>query len=334
MDCEKNNTPYLSVLMPVYNAESFLSSAIESILNQNYKDYELLVINDGSTDSSLNILESFSDERLNVINNDKNRGIIYTLNRGLKEAKGRYLARMDADDISNPERLALQVEYLENNPHVALVGGYADVIDQNSNKFDAITVPLSHGDIVQNIFSSCCFIHPSVMFRTSIVQSLGGYDPTALHAEDYDLWLRLIQHYQAANLPVPLIQYRIHSSQISQKKLKLQRAAADKARFYALKQFEQDGHHIETTVVYNTLFDRLLGKGLSVGDDYLGWIHTYRKMGREDLSRQLVFPAITSAPLCWRLYRELFRPITNSQILNRLRWYRKRIKLLIWNKRS
>jgi len=322
----------ITAIIPVYNAEYFLKPAIDSILNQTFKDFELLAINDGSTDSSLEILTSFKDSRLKIINNDKNRGIIYTLNRGINEAKGKYIARMDADDIALPERLALQVDYLEKNPNVVLLGGCAEVINQRGKVFDTLTIPLTHKDILNNIFSSNCFIHPSVMFHKSVAQRLGAYDTNAQHAEDYDLWLRIIQEHQVANLPQPLIQYRVHPDQISQTKIKKQRQAADRARFKALKVFEQQGQAIRPKVKKTTRLDRLYGRDQTIGSDYIGWMDIYRKMGHEELVRPLVLPAIRTAPLCRRLYRELFRPITQSKNMNRLRWYKKKAWLLIRNK--
>mgnify|MGYP000500499379 CR=1 FL=1 len=324
----------ISVILPIYNAERYLKQSIQSILCQTFTDFELLAINDGSIDSSSEILSSFNDKRLRIINNDKNRGLIYTLNRGIEEAKGKYIARMDADDIATPNRLSLQVQFLEQNSSVALVGGCAEFIDENDIPFMSCKVPLSHNEIIQEIFSANCFIHPSVMFRTSVIRSLGGYRSEALHAEDYDLWLRIIEHHQVANLPDNLILYRIHPNQVSQRKLRLQRVAADHSRFSALTRCKEAGRITsEITAEISTFWQKIQGKKPSVGADYCNWIYTYHAMGRKDLAYNLVVPAIISAPLCGKLYKELFRPINDTVfirgITKQFRWYRSKVELLI-----
>lgn len=324
----------ISVIIPIYNAEHHLYQAIKSVLDQSFEDFEILAINDGSTDTSLNILYSFKDKRLKIINNSNNRGIIYSLNRGIELAKGKYIARMDADDIAKPDRFGLQVDFLENNPNVALVGGCAELIDQDGHIFDGLTVPLSHDEIFQNIFSSNCFIHPSVMLHTSSVRDLGGYNSTAIHAEDYDLWLRIIKKYQVSNLKDSLIQYRIHPSQVSQKKIKQQRKSADTARFKAFEVFQQCHHDFTPSIVKNSHLDQLTGKDLSIGGDYMEWIETYRKMGRDDLANELLLPALLSAPLSSRLYQQVFIAFKKSRFINTIKWYKNKITSSIKKQRQ
>ena len=324
----------VTVIVPIYNADLFLKQSIESILAQTYSDFELLAINDGSTDTSGKTLESFSDERLKIINNDRNLGLIYTLNRGIKEAKGKYIARMDADDIANPERLALQVSFLEKHSEVALLGGGADLIDENGTSFMPMSPPCLHKEIIEKIFLGSCFIHPSVMFRTNVVRKLGGYRAEALHAEDYDLWLRIIQYHEVANLAEKLIQYRVHPGQVSQRQLRQQRSSADNARFEAYNRFKQMGTPIpDDDNIHNTLWQHLAGVTPSLGGDYLRWIYRYRAMGRDDLANKLIIPGIASAPLCKELYQQLFRPITRSNnyrsLKNRMQWYKVRIKNIL-----
>jgi glycosyltransferase involved in cell wall biosynthesis len=303
---------------------------MESILNQVYKDIEVLAINDGSTDSSVKILAGFDDERLRILNNDENKGLIYTLNRGINEARGKYIARMDADDIAYPRRLGLQVDFLESHPNVLLLGGCADVIDDRNIQFSHITVPASHSEIMQQILNGSCFIHPSVMFRTSAVKKLGGYRPQAIHAEDYDLWLRIIQKHKVANLPDTLIRYRVHPGQVSQRQLRQQRTSADHARLESYSYFKKNNISVPiNSKIPSTVWHRLKGKSPSLGSDYLGWICRYREMGRNDLAKTLIIPGILSAPLCLKLYRQLLHPLLNCQylqaLLKRLRWYKKKL---------
>ena len=326
--------PKVTVLLPVFNADAFLREAVESILAQSYTNFELLAINDGSTDHSREILASFSDSRLKIIDNDFNRGLVYTLNRGIDLAKGIYIARMDADDIALSERLELQTRYLDETPNVALVGGQAEFIDSKNKTFMFCKVPQTHDEIISQIFSCNCFIHPSVMFRANIVRDLGGYCHDALNAEDYDLWLRIIENHDVANLSEILVRYRIHPNQVSQRKLRLQRTVADSTRFSALKRCKLKGRVPSwITAAHSTSWQRLCGKTPSVGADYCAWIDTYRAMGRNDLAQQLVPFAIATAPLCKKPYLELCHPITHSIfvyiLVKRLLWYRKKAWLLI-----
>ncbi|MBL4658797.1 MAG: glycosyltransferase [Alcanivoracaceae bacterium] len=327
----------ISVLMPIYNAERFLKTALESILSQSFSDFEIIAINDGSTDASGKILASYGDKRLRVINNDGNKGLIYTLNKGIEKANGKYIARMDADDIALPNRLAMQVEFLEAHPSIVLLGGHAEMIDEHGVPFMPMTPPLSHQAIINRIFIGSCFIHPSVMFRTDVVRELGGYRHDALHAEDYDLWLRIIQNHQVANLSAILIQYRIHPDQVSQRKMRQQRTSADRSRMQAFDVFKSaQGHHLNKIDIYNTPWRRLTGAEPSLGSDHLRWIHRYRMMGRNDLANALIIPGIFSAPLCSSLYREIFQPIRTTpayrSLSRRIRWYRKKLYMLISGK--
>lgn len=326
--------PKVTVLLPVFNAEAFLKESVESILGQTFKDFELLAINDGSTDKSRDILASFSDQRLKIVDNNGNFGLVYTLNRGIELAQSVYIARMDSDDIAISNRLALQVRYLDNNRNVALIGGSAEFIDCNNKPFMLCKTPQTQDEILTTIFSTNCFIHPSVMFRTNIVRDLGGYSGEALHAEDYDLWLRIIEHYDVANLSAILVQYRIHPNQVSQRKLSFQRAAADHARFLALERCKKKGRvSSRVAAAHTSTWQRLCGKSPSVGADYYSWIKTYRAMGRDDIAQNQVPRAILAAPFCKDLYIELFRPITHSllvrTILNRFLWYRNKALLII-----
>ena len=319
--------PKVSVLLPVFNADAFLREAVESILAQSYTNFELLAINDGSTDHSREILASFSDKRLKIIDNDGNQGLVYTLNLGIKLARGVYIARMDADDIALPERLALQIRFLDETPNVVLIGGQAEFIDSNSKSFMLCQLPQTHDEIITKIFSANCFVHPSVMFRANVISNLGGYREEALHAEDYDLWLRIIEHYDVANLAEILVQYRIHPKQISQRKLSLQRIAADQARLSALVRCRLKGRVPSyITTAQTNIWQRLCGKNPSVGADYLDWINIYRAMGRDDLAQQLVPLAIVSAPFSKQLYfefyfdfyRQLSRALAQTPILWRI----------------
>lgn len=211
------NHPLVSVIMPVHNGERYLSEAIESILNQTYKNIEFIILNDGSTDATASILSHYeAKERINVHQFEKNRGIIEVLNEGISLAKGKYIARMDADDISLSTRFEKQVEFLENHPNHALVGCKIELVF-GGRKPSGIYPQLYSSSEKLRISSLfyCPFSHPTIMMRTSIAQEL-GYRSSYIKTEDYELWNRLLQHHLAANLEERLLFYRMHPSQETQ----------------------------------------------------------------------------------------------------------------------
>lgn len=183
--------PEITVLMSVYNGEKFLREAIESILNQTYRDFEFLIINDGSTDSTKEIIISYNDPRIRVINNEQNIGLTRSLNKGLKLAKGKYIARMDADDISTPERLDKQLKYIKKRSDVGLVTSWHEIIDGKKNCISIITGERSFENIYYFLTFGNQFPHSSTLFRKKTVLDLGGYDEKYKRSQDYDLWFRL-----------------------------------------------------------------------------------------------------------------------------------------------
>ena len=205
----------ITVLMPVYNGEKYLREAIDSIFNQTFTDFEFLIVDDGSTDNSVEIINSYQNSRINLVKNDKNEGLVYTLNRGLSLAKGEYIARMDCDDISLPERLKKQIDFLDSNSEIAVVGTWIKVINEKEEPQTTWQYPLKPLEIQWNLYFYCPLAHPSVMFRKRIILSNGSYSPEMTHAEDYELWWRLSKKYLLANLPDILLIYRQHQSSIT-----------------------------------------------------------------------------------------------------------------------
>jgi glycosyltransferase involved in cell wall biosynthesis len=198
--------------MPVYNARRYIGPAIESILRQTFQDFELLILNDASTDGSREIVSSFSDARIRVLDNEMNLGLAKTLNRGLQSAQGELIARQDADDLSHHERLERQVAFLLKHPEIALVGTQAIIIDESGNyKRILLDRPHDHIAIRWDLLFDNSFVHTSVMFRTAIVRDeLGGYDPSYVACEDYELWSRVTEACTVANLPSHLVSHRLH----------------------------------------------------------------------------------------------------------------------------
>lgn len=196
----------LTVLMPVYNAANHIAEAIESILVQTYSDFEFLIIDDASTDETVNIIRSFTDKRIRLICHSQNKGIRDTLNEGIALANTELIARMDADDISHPWRLEKQVDFLVKHPDHAMVCSLSKVIDKDRNfirPYDPYEMDLYYG-----LFFDCYICHSSVMYRKSGVEAAGKY--TMEYAEDFDLWWKLSRLYKIHIIPEPLLLYRVH----------------------------------------------------------------------------------------------------------------------------
>lgn len=207
--------PKVSVIMPAYNAEKYIGEAIDSILAQTFVDFEFIILNDCSTDRTEEIILSYCDPRIVYLKNEKNLGVAATLNRGLDLACGEYIARMDADDISLPERFAKQVAYLDKHGSTAVLGTALELFDENgviSSRWSSVDAKQMKVDL----FFSCGLAHPSVMMRRDVVQSFGGYDVRFEGLEDYHLWCRISGRYDVVTLPDLLFRYRVHSAQVTQ----------------------------------------------------------------------------------------------------------------------
>ena len=207
----------ISVIMPVYNSAHFLKEAIDSVLNQTYKDYEFLIINDGSTDHSESIILSYNDTRIKYHKNEFNKGLVYTLNKGLQLAKGKYIARMDADDICLPTRFEKQFLFLENNKDIAVVAALIKQIDNNNSDlgfWNDDFNKIAEGDIKAFMPKLNCIAHPSVMMRADVVKKIGY--KLYKNAEDWGLWLTLLSNgFRIVKLNEVLLYYRIHPSSLS-----------------------------------------------------------------------------------------------------------------------
>lgn len=210
--------PQISVIMPAYNAENYIGDAIESILKQTFTNFEFIIINDGSTDNTKRIIRTYNDSRIILLENEKNRGIVKTLNRGLNVAKGKFIARMDADDIAIPERLEIQKNYLEEHPEIAVLGTGIQVFGNGIESYDRIFTTNSDQLKAELIFNSC-IAHPTVMIRKSVLdENKLHYDERCVGAEDYFLWWELSKKAKIATLPNILHKYRIHGKQVTQNK--------------------------------------------------------------------------------------------------------------------
>lgn len=222
------HAPAISVLLPVYNGERYLEQAIRSVLGQSFTNFELLVLDDGSKDKSRVLAERLAayDGRVHV-RSRSNRGLVPTLNELIGLARGRYLARMDADDIARPDRFRRQVEFLDAHPEVVCVGGAQALIDEKGRFLTTIVPPLDNASIQASVLAGHGAIcHPSAMIRSSAMAEVGGYDPTMRHCEDLDLWLRLGELGHLANLPDVVLKYRLDPGSVSSRHWEEQRGNA------------------------------------------------------------------------------------------------------------
>jgi len=209
-------SPLVSVVMSVYNGERYLREAIESILTQTFADFEFIIIDDGSTDASRDIILSYGDSRIRLVDNERNLGLTRSLNRGLQLARGEYVARQDADDVSMPERLARQVAFLDTNPHIVLLGTWAQEIDAEGRALVTREPPCECAAIRWMLLFDNPYIHTSVILRrATVLKEVGFYNEKYAYAQDYDLWSRIARVFPVANLPEQLVKFRISRESMS-----------------------------------------------------------------------------------------------------------------------
>jgi glycosyltransferase involved in cell wall biosynthesis len=206
--------PAVTVLLPAYNAEAWIRGAIESVIRQSFGDFELLAIEDGSSDRTGQILGEYSDTRVRLIRHETNRGLVPSLNEGLELARGSFIARMDADDVAHPKRLERQVSFMRSNPEVGICGTWFVITGAGEPK--RVCPPTTHDDMAAALFFRSPIGHPTVMMRRSFLKETGlRYSAEARHAEDFDLWVRARTRTRFANLPEYLLEYRAHPAQAS-----------------------------------------------------------------------------------------------------------------------
>jgi glycosyltransferase involved in cell wall biosynthesis len=226
----------ISVIMSVYNSENTLTGAIESILQQNFKDFEFIIINDGSTDGTTSILSDYKqkDSRIILINQPR-MGLVYSLNQGLKIAQGEYILRQDADDLSLAYRMEKQLEYIKQH-NLDIVSSYAFLVNKRGRFLKIIKCPSRHEDIARKLEKHNCILHPTLMFKKTSILSLGRYNQDCELIEDYDLYLRaILQGLKFGTIPEPLVKIRFHPSGVSVKyrRKQLLNAISVQARYFS-----------------------------------------------------------------------------------------------------
>ncbi len=291
-------TPRVSVLMPVYNGEEYLEDAVDSILAQTFGDFEFLIMNDGSTDRTGEILDRLAakDARIRVFHRE-NRGITPTLNELLRLARADLVARMDADDIALPERFAKQVRHLDENPDCVLVGSCATMIDPDGDDLTERAVPASHEEILEDILngSSKFIFHSSIIFRRQPAVDLGGYNESYAAAQDLDLFLRLAEVGRLTNLTETLIRYREHTSKISAKRAQLQ---GENSRLIRIQAHERRGSTPPESVL------NFRSTPISTAEKHRIWGWWALGSGRVATARKHALASLRLQPFsgaCWKL---------------------------------
>jgi len=250
--------PRITVAMCVFNGAQYLQEAIDSILNQTETDFEFLILDDGSTDETPSILAGQTDSRIRVLASDTNQGLAAGLNRILSEARGHYIARMDADDISLPGRFQLQADFLDSHPDIALLGTAFTLFESATGEdFKIMRRPERPGEVsvLLGIASQVC--HPAAMFRREFALAVGGYRPKMGIAEDYDFWLRLRERFRLANLDNVLYRVRWHDRRVSNARLNQQIAYSRLALMLAYERrlLGEDSLELLTPEEIEAMFD-------------------------------------------------------------------------------
>jgi len=224
---DKIITPVVSVLMPVFNCQQYISESIYSILNQSFHDFELIIIDDASTDRTVKVIQNINDNRIQLIQKKINSGYTNSLNIGIKLCKGRYIARMDGDDISLPLRFETQVRYLDKQKDVAVCGTWIQFLETE----EIVKYPVSSEDVKMALLEYSAIAHPTAMLRKKVIEDFNlSYDTETEPAEDYDLWVRILRYGKIVNIPEVLLKYRLHEDQVSNVRRKVQKERAIKAR--------------------------------------------------------------------------------------------------------
>jgi glycosyltransferase involved in cell wall biosynthesis len=262
--------PRVSVLMPVYNAAPYLKEAIDSIVGQTYNDFELLVIDDGSTDNSAELIASCPDHRIRLLRQPVNKGIVAALNMGINLAEGEYLIRMDADDISLPERFAIQVGFMDANPMIGVCGSCMEVF---SEKERAVwSPPFKHEEIFSNLLFESVLYHPTVIMRTALLKDNDlSYDDGYRHAEDYNFWTRCAKVSKLANIDEVLVRYRHHSESVGSREKPSQLASAARVREGLLIEMGIKAN-VRELAVHQALALWRAPSGLDFLDEALTWL--------------------------------------------------------------
>lgn len=246
-----SSVPLISVVLPVYNVEKYIRECLQSIFDQTIQDFEIIIIDDCSTDNTLNEINFFKDNRIKIMKKSQNKGLIDSLNQGLITARGKYVARMDGDDVCLPKRFEKQLDFLEKNPAVILCGTAIKIIGDCR----LIVFPEFNEEIKAKFLLRNCIAHPTVMFRKSVILKNNiVYDVDMKHTEDYALWVKLLSYGRLHNLQDCLLSYRIHEKQVSTQFKETQLLGDINIKFSLFKKLEYNQNYFTDSLITKILY--------------------------------------------------------------------------------
>lgn len=284
MDTNIGNSE-LSVIMIVHNGDRYIEKAIDSILVQTYSEFEFLILNDGSTDDTEHIILSCQkkDQRIKYLSNSDKKGLSYSRNRIIREAKGKYILTADADDISLKNRLEIQMQFIKNNPNIDIVGSSIVLMNDEDTIFDTWSYPENNNEIIKSLINGCSVANPASLFKKEVFNKLNGYNESLTICEDWDFFYRASKYFTFHNINEPLIYYRIHNNNISKNKLE------HTIVFSTYLQFNLDPKYINSNILQlsELLPDKKEFLAEKVIQFYSFWIDTYGKLGYKQLSKEL-----------------------------------------------
>ena len=282
------HSPKVSVVIPVYNSRRYVSEAIESILSQSFTDFELVLIDDASTDGSLDVLRSFEVPRVRVEPNEVNLGLAGSHNRGIDLARGQYLAMLDHDDCSYPERLATQVAFLDRHPDHALVGGWSEIMDEQGRTLKKRKrYPVSSEAIRVGLLFGCALFHPSIMARRDIMQRYRYCERFSI-SDDFDLFVRLARSFELGNVPEVLVRHRRHDASTSNRKAHLKEG--ENVAIFADQMSDLGVSYTEDDLKRHYILGQMGTLGFTPDLDYLDWAESWLGRLRAANERALRYP--------------------------------------------
>lgn len=269
----------VSVIMPTYNSnENMLADAINSILNQSYKDFELIIIDDGSKDycNYEYIISNFKDSRIKVYKNTKNSGVAFSLNAAIEKSSGKYIVRMDSDDIAESNRIETLVEYMESHPDISILGSFAQTFGADKKK---LKYPETDLDIRVELLYNNAFCHPTVIFKKEIIEKYGLKYSTNVSNEDFDFWVNASKHKEIkfANIPLYLLKYRVHSGQVTKTKFEKLKMDSKSVIRKSLTNYNLEIDEDVLNKYINTIYNY---RKISV-DEYNGFLHVFNAIADE-----------------------------------------------------
>jgi glycosyltransferase involved in cell wall biosynthesis len=284
--------PVVSVLMPVYNGAEYLKYSIESILSQTFKNFEFLIIDDCSSDSSIEIIKSYKDDRIKLIQNEKNLGQSKTMNKGIDIAQGKYIARFDQDDISHNDRLDYQVDFLDKNNNVIIVGSNAKIIDKDGNHIYTTSLECENLNIKAKLPYISPFIHPSIMLRKSSLRIAGCYLDIPI-IQDLLLFIRMSELGEFSNIETPLINYRLSPSAATRRDINTNKRLEEALKYFIVNRKITQKHkiNIESSIKKSDPMNKLYNYYILISKKYL-FINHKPKLVRENILKSMTYKKV------------------------------------------